>query len=55
MMGMFFMRIGSGDGAFTSVDGGIRLESGIGSLLVKASNAYNLALLHGSRPSAHAR
>jgi hypothetical protein len=43
MMEMSPTKIGGGDGAFTGIDGGVKVEGGIGSLLVDASNACNLA------------
>jgi hypothetical protein len=43
---MFPMRIGGGYGVLIGVDGGVRLEGGVGSLLVETSIACNLALLY---------
>jgi hypothetical protein len=44
-MGMSPTKIGGGDGAFTSGGGGVRGAGDVGSLLVEASNACNIALL----------
>jgi hypothetical protein len=45
MMGMSPTKIGGGDGTLIGEDGGVRVTSDVGSLLVEAFSACNLALL----------
>ena len=54
MMEMSPTKIVGGDGILSGGDGGVRTLADVGSLLVEASNAYNLALLLGGSLCAHA-
>jgi hypothetical protein len=53
MMGMSSTKIGGGDGVLICVDGCVKLEGVVGSLLIEASSTCNLAFLRGGRPSVH--
>lgn len=54
MMVMTPITIDRGDGALISGDGGVRAIGDVGSLLMDASNACNIALESWGRPNAHA-
>jgi hypothetical protein len=54
MMEMSATKSGEGDVALMNKEWSIRVARDIRSLLVEVSNAYNLTLLFGGSPKAHA-